>query len=172
MNRIAVLGTGPSIHEFDPDGYDWSIGVNDIWKFYHSEDIVCLNAPKEFTPERLRIIQNSTPNKFFSQMVIWDTRPDFSKIDIRPGYPDRVCSIDRFGGYEKSFCSPFIAAQIAYRYYAAREIHLFGVDLTAHPKLDRALCGRIKVHFENLQAALIPKYSRLIVHGQGILKDL
>jgi len=105
-------------------------------------------------------------------MVIWDTRPDFSKIDIRPGYPDRVCSIDRFGGYEKSFCSPFIAAQIAYRYYAAREIHLFGVDLTAHPKLDRALCGRIKVHFENLQAALIPKYSRLIVHGQGILKDL
>lgn len=166
------MGTGPSIHEFDPEGFDWSIGVNDIWKIYHSDDLVVLNSPKEFAPDRLRIIQDSTPNKFFSQMVIWDTRPDFVKIFLLAGYPDRICTLSLFGGYEKSYCSPFVACQIAFKYYAAQEIHLFGVDMTAHPRLDRPLCAKIKVHFQNLQAALIQKHSKIIVHGDGILKDL
>ena len=172
MDKIAVLGMGPSIGDFNPESFEWSIGVNDIWRVYHSNDIVCLNSPKEFAPDRLRIIQMSVPNKFFSQMVVWDTRPDFCKINIRPGYPDRVCSLDLFGGYEKSYCSPFIAVQIAFRYYGAQEIHLFGVDMTAHPKLDRPLCAKIKVHFKNLQAALVQKHSRIVVHGNGILRDI
>ena len=172
MNKIAILGTGPSIHEFDPEGYDWSIGVNDIWKFYHSDDLVCLDLPSAFKRDRLKIINESKPVRFFSQIVDWDIRPDFVKIDISPGYPDRICNIDRFRWYEKSFCSPFVAVQIAYRFYAAREIHLFGVDMTAHPHLDQDICNKIKVHFHNLQAALIEKHSRIIVHGKGILKDL
>jgi len=163
---------GPSIGDFNPESFEWSIGVNDIWRVYHSNDIVCLDNPSAFIPDRLRVIQTSKPNKFFSQMVDWDIRPDFAKIDIRPGYPDRVCNLDRFGGYEKSFCSPFIACQIAYRYYAAQEIHLFGVDMLNHPHLDAPLCAKIKVHFKNLQAALIQKHSRIVVHGQGILQNL
>ena len=172
MDKIAVLGMGPSIGDFNPESFEWSIGVNDIWRVYHSNDIVCLDKPSAFTPERLRVIQTSKPNKFFSQMVDWDIRPDFAKIDIRPGYPDRVCNLDRFGGYEKSFCSPFIACQIAYRYYAAQEIHLFGVDMLNHPHLNGDTCLTIKKHFNNLQSALIQKHSRIVVYGNGILKDI
>ena len=171
MNRIAVLGTGPSITGFVASDYDWSIGVNDIWKFVKSDDIVCLNSPREFNADRLRVINTSTPNAFFSQMVIWDTRPDFVKINLRLGYPDRLCVLDDIK-YEKSFCSPFIAAQIAFKYYHAKEIHLFGVDLTNHPYLDKPLCGRIKSHFRNLAIALTEHDCKMIVHGDGILKNI
>jgi len=172
MKNVAVLGTGGSVAEFSPEGYDWTIGVNDIWKIFQTKDIVCLDYPSAFKPDRLKVIQSSKPNKFFSQMVIWDIRPDFEQIKIKPGYPDRVCSLDMFQGFEKSYCSPFVAAQIAFRYYAAQEIHLYGVDLINHPHLDSKLCAKIKVHFQNLQAALKAKGSKIVVHGQGILQNL
>jgi hypothetical protein len=169
--KIAILGLGSSIKEFDPKEFELSIGVNDIWKYHKTDAVVCLNKPKEFTQDRLKIINESTPKVFYSQMVIWDVRPDFVKIDILPGYPDRICSLDG-PGFNKSYCSPFIAVQIAFKYYFATEIHLFGVDLIDHPFLDRTLCGKIKIHFQNLKIALLAKNCELIINGEGILKDI
>lgn len=171
MNKIAVLGLGSSLKEFDPKEFELSIGVNDIWKYCKTDMVVCLNNPKEFKQDRLKIINESTPKVFYSQMVIWDTRPDFVKININSGYPDRLCSLDGTS-FDKSFCSPFIACQIAFKYYYATEIHLYGVDLINHPFLDRTLCGKIKTHFKNLKIALKLKNCSLIIHGDGILKDL
>ena len=173
MNKVAVLGTGCSVKEFDPKEFDWSIGVNDIWKYVHTNDIVCLNPRKDFTPDRMKIIDESTPEHFWSQIVNYDYRPDFRKIDILPGYPETHCSLDGFPWkMNKSYCSPFVACQVAYFYYAAHEIHLFGVDMVAHPHLNGDLCGKIKTHFINLKAALKQKNCELIVHGSGILKDI
>ena len=171
MNRIAVLGLGCSIKEFDAKAFDLSIGCNDTWRVAHSEVLVVLNKPSEFTHERLRIINESKPEAFYSQMVIWDTRPNFKKIDFRQGYPERICNLDGIQ-FDKSYCSPFVAVQIAFKFYDANEIHLFGCDMVDHPHLDRVLCSKIKIHFINLKTALEAKGCKLIVHGDGILKDI
>jgi len=171
MATIAVLGLGPSIGLFPKDqsvSFDLTIGVNDIYKHIRTDVIVCVDKPTAFTPERLRVINQSTPNIFYSQIVTWDSRPDFRKIKILPGYPDRYINLD-VPGYWKSFCSPFIAVQIAWREHAGTEIHLYGVDLTNHPRLDKILCKQIKLHFANLRSALNQKGCQLIVHGNGIL---
>jgi hypothetical protein len=168
---IAVLGTGFSLANFCKENFELSIGVNDIWRYVQSEAIVCLNAPNSFTSDRLKIINESKPQTFYSQMVIWDTRTDFQKIDLLPGYPDNFIQFDT-PAFHKSFCSPFVAVQIAYKYYFADEIHLFGVDLINHPFLDKTLCDKIKIHFINLKTALQAKNCTLVIHGQGILKDI
>jgi hypothetical protein len=167
---IAVLGLGSSVNLFDPADFDLSVGVNDIWRIFPADIVVCVDKPQAFTPERMRTIAGCKPQAFYSQAVIWDQRLDFHKIDLLPGYPDNICRLDQ-PAYYKSFCSPFVAVQIAYKLYAATEIHLFGVDLVNHPHLDRALCARIKIHFRNLNQALKDKGCAMIVHGEGILTD-
>lgn len=168
MGKVAVLGLGSSVNLFDPADFDLSIGVNDIWRVFKTDVVVCVDRPQAFTPDRLRVINECRPQAFYSHAVIWDKRKDFHKIDLLPGYPDLICTLDR-PGYWKSFCSPFVAVQIAYKMYAATEIHLFGVDLVNHPHLDRALCAKIKIHFRHLKQALADKGCALIVHGDGIL---
>jgi len=168
MATVAVLGLGDSLKEFINEGYDNVIGVNDIWRYVKTDVVVCVDYPSAFTPERLSVINNCKPDAFYSCMVIWDTLPNFRKIDLLPGYPDQVCRID-LPGLNKSYCSPFVAVQVAYRYYNATEIHLFGVDLVNHPHLDQVICGKIKTHFQNLKITLKSKGCELIVHGTGIL---
>jgi hypothetical protein len=169
--RVAVLGLGTSLSEFNPSEFDLSIGVNDIWRYVKSDVVICLDKRTIFSYERLKVIDSCTPKAFYSQIVNWDTRPDFVKINFIPGYPDNFVQLET-RELHKSYCSPFVACQIAYKYYGATEIYLFGVDLTNHPHLDKVICDKIKVHFRNLKKALEEKGCKLIVHGSGILKDL
>jgi hypothetical protein len=172
MGKIAVLGLGKSLELFVKENYDLSIGVNDIWRFVNTDAIVCLDYRKVFNPDRIKYIDESKPQAFYSQIVNWDDRPDFKKIDILPGYPaERFCNLD-LTGYYKSYCSPFVAVQIAWKIYKADEVHLFGVDLVDHPNLDHLLCDKIKMHFKHLKTALELKNCKMIVWGNGILKDL
>lgn len=171
MGKIAVLGLGKSLELYRSEDYEMSIGVNDIWSYYHVPAVVCVDHPSAFTPQRLSVINSCRPIAFYSQMVIWDTRSDFVKIEILPNYPDNFISLDKPQHY-KSFCSPFIACQIAFKNYYATEIHLFGVDLVDHPHLNVELCQKIKLHFVNLKKALTEKGCDLIVHGEGILKSI
>lgn len=171
MGKVAVIGLGPSRNLFIPHLYKVSIGVNDIWKYCQTDAIVCLDKPRVFYPLRIKTIERSKPAVFFSQIVAWDVRPDFEKIDILPGYPDRICRID-LPAYQKSYCSPFVAAQIAYKYYRADEVHLFGVDMLDHPHLKGELLRKIKIHFGHLNTALKEKGCKLIIHGEGVLKNI
>lgn len=166
--KTAVLGLGPSIQSFEPMGYDVVIGVNDIYRYYPADAVVCLDYARVFNYDRLKWITGATPNKFYSQIVAWDTRPDFEKINLIPGYPDKSLNLD-IPGFWKSFCSPFVAVQIAFKIYKSSEIHLFGVDMTNHPHLDQPICSKIKIHFRNLESALAQRDCKLIVHGNGIL---
>ena len=169
--KIAVLGLGPSLELFVKEDQDLCIGVNDIWRFVDTDAVVCLDHRKVFNTDRLKYIDESRPQAFYSQIVNWDIRPDFKKITILPGYPDHYCQLGA-PAFQKSYCSPFVAVQIAWKIYHADEIHLFGVDLTNHPHLDHTLCGKIKTHFRHLKSALLDKNCPLIVHGEGILIDI
>ncbi len=170
--KIAILGLGSSLSEFKAEDYDLSIGVNDIWRVVKADVVVCLDPEKNFNADRLKYIRDCKPRAFYSQIVNWDKRSDFKKIDISPGYPaDRYVNLDT-KEYHKSFCSPFVAVQIAFKVYKADKVHLFGVDLLNHPHLDSQLCAKIKVHFRHLKTSLEAKGCQMIIHGQGILKDL
>ena len=169
--KIAVLGLGPSLSLFKPKEFDLSVGVNDIWRYHHSEVVVCLDRRHTYTSERLKIIDECKPQAFYSHLPIYDTRKDFIKINLAPGYPDGCCNIDTMY-LQKSFCSPFVAVQIAWKYYYADEVHIFGVDLTGHSHFNNNICSKIKVHFQNLKNSLKLKNCQMIVHGSGILSEL
>jgi hypothetical protein len=169
--KIAILGLGPSLKSFNTSDFDLSIGVNDIWRHVKTDVVVCLDYPNIFTHDRLKVINECKPKAFYSQIVKWDTRPDFVKINFLDGYPDHVVQFDT-PALHKSICSPFVAAEIAYKYYFADEIHLFGVDLIGHPNFDKKQLDNIILHFKNLKVALNQKGCELIIHGEGILKDI
>jgi hypothetical protein len=171
MVKIAILGLGYSLADFKAEEFDMSIGVNDIWRVVKSEVVVCLDYPRVFTADRWRYIEGCKPVAFYSQIADYDIRPDFVKVNLASGYPDHACNINT-SYLQKSFCSPFVAVQIAWKYYYADEVHLFGVDMTNHPNLNSELCDKIILHFKNLKIALQEKNCRLVVHGKGILSLL
>ena len=170
INTIAVLGIGPSIELFKPD-YDYSIGVNDIWRHIQTTAVVCLDHRSVFKGDRLKYIDSCTPDTFYSQIINYDTREDFQLIKLTKTFPDTFLNLD-IPEINKSLCSPFVACGIAWKFYAPKEIHVFGVDLIQHPNLDLKMRERIKKHFINLKAALSEKGCELIVHGEGILRNI
>jgi len=170
MGKVAVCGLGPSIDLYKPE-YDLSIGVNDIWSKVKTDYIVCVDRKERFAAERLKIINDSKPIKFFTQLEEWNYRSDYCKIELQPYYPDYVCQLG-IKQIPKSFCSPFVACAIAFNYFHASEIHLFGVDMNNHPNLKGGTLDKIKLHFKNLKIALRQNGCEMIIHGDGILKSL
>jgi hypothetical protein len=65
-----------------------------------------------------------------------------------------------------------VACEIAYKFYYATEIHLFGVDLINHPHLNGELCNKIVTHFRNLKTTLTENNCKLVIYGNGILKNI
>lgn len=169
--KVAVLGLGPSISLFSPEGYDLVIGVNDIWKFYPAEVVVCIDERARFDDERMKTIDECRPKAFYTQLNDYFERFDFHKIELLPNLPDYICQLN-LPKYPKSMCSPFVACAVAYKDYNATEIHLYGVDLIDHPHLTTQICSQIKIHFYNMLIALRQNGSNLIVHGSGILSKL
>jgi hypothetical protein len=170
MGQVAVLGLGPSLKLYN-GGYDLTIGVNDIYSKVPTDHIVCVDRPDRFTVERLKVINESTPERFYTHLTDWQDRPDYFPIELQEQYPNYVCLLN-IKAIPKSLCSPFVAAAIAYKLHEATEIHLYGVDLTNHPNLDKRSCERIFTHFKNLSYSLRIAGSKLVVHGDGILKSL
>jgi len=171
MGAIAILGLGPSLKLYNPQEYEMSVGVNDIWNYHKSEAVICLDRKSAFNAARYLTIETCRPNAFYSQIVNWDFIPGFVKIDLLPNYSETVIDLN-LQKFHKSYCSPFVAVQVAFRYYKATYIHLFGVDLVSHPHLDQRMCGRIKHHFTLLAKALRENGCQFIVYGEGILKNI
>lgn len=168
--KIAILGLGQSVDLYQHDE-DFAIGVNDIWRKFPTEYVVCLDAPQRFEPDRLKNINESAPFAFYSQLTEWSHRPDFVPITLQPQYPDYICQID-LPSLPMSHCSPFVAAVVAYKFHRATEIHLYGVDLINHPHLAPSTVNRIRRHFANLKTALAMRRVGFIVHGSGVLRSL
>lgn len=168
--KIAICGLGESIREFN-GGFDVTIGVNDIWRIVKTDYVVCVDRPDRFVPDRLDIINNCSPLHFYSQLDEWKHRPDFHRIELQHDYPNNIVQLD-IPAIPKSFCSPFVAAAIAYKLHGANEIHLFGVDLINHPLLKTRSVERIVRHFTILRDEFIERGITFHVHGNGALRSL
>ena len=168
--KIAVLGLGPSVVEFmaQPKAYQETIGVNDNWRFWHTDYLVCLDRKEKFNDVRRKVIDESRPRHFYTHLDEWQDRADYRPITLQFGYPQHECVLEG-EALPKSLCSPFVACAIAYKLLGANELHMFGVDLVDHPHLRDVSVKHIVKHFVNLQRALILKGARIVVHGKGML---
>ncbi len=119
-----IIACGPTGELWNGTGY--SIGVNDCWRFGKPTDalVVVDNFRKE--PDRYRIIQDSRPKEFFSQLSWWRDHQNYKEITLR-----RFKDIFKAGTVYMSTTTPIIAMSIAVN-KGFKEIVLYGVDLTDH----------------------------------------
>ena len=144
--EMAVLGLGVSIQTFRGQE-DFSIGVNDIYKYHPADYVLCLDDKKQFTPERLKVIEQCTPKIFYSQQEDWATHPQFQRITLaRPRGGLGELDTKRICYYIET---PLSATILAYK-LGASSIVLYGADYKDHPKIkgDRTLQALKKIYFD------------------------
>jgi len=147
---IDVLGLGPSIEKYF--NHDWHItfGVNDIYKHYPVDYLVCIDRPENFTLDRLKVINESYPKKFYTHLDSWQ-RPDLEMIELIKNYD---CKLN-LKQIPHSIESPYVAAALAFNIFHPTEIVLYGCDYTDHWKLkDRITEIRQRWHILRTQMAI------------------
>lgn len=137
---VSIVACGNSAKEWFNTPCDYSIGVNDCFKWGRNVDtLLIINAPALFQPRqkngyknRLEVIKSSTPS-----IVITDQREDWKRhfpsinvegIEIKRFNPKHF----RKGELYFSKTSPFVALSYALNINAT-EVILWGVDLLDHP---------------------------------------
>ena len=125
---IHILGLGESLDEYSPDG-NKTIGVNDIHSRIKTDFVVCIDHPKAFNSERLKTIQETNCEGFYSQVDDWSNVQNFNKIELNKGR-GIIKDLDS-SGFCYSISSPYVAAVLAYK-LGAKEIVLHGVDFRTH----------------------------------------
>lgn len=127
-NTVHVIGLGETAKDFIPDG-NLTIGVNDV---YGCGRNVCVDRPNVFSPERLETIKTLPVESFYSHLDDWSFMPTFKKIELK----NINAHNDRWNEFiPSSNNSPFVACGVAYKYYGAKEIRLWGVDFNDHPNI-------------------------------------
>jgi hypothetical protein len=127
-NIIHVIGLGESAKHFKPDGH-LTIGVNDVEGCGRN---VCVDRPSVFNTERLKAIESLKVDLFFTHLEDWNYLPRVKKIKLK----NIAAHNDRWNDFiPSSNNSPFVACGVAYHFYGATEIKLWGVDFNDHPNI-------------------------------------
>lgn len=125
---IHIIGLGDTAKGFKPDG-NITIGVNDVVGCGRQ---VCVDRPSVFSDERLETIKGLPVETFFTHLDDWDYLPRVTKIKLK----NISAHNDRWNEFiPSSNNSPFIACGVAYHFYGATEIRLWGVDFNDHPNI-------------------------------------
>ena len=130
----SVIGLGKSAEGYENKG-EQAIGVNDAYKIYPVDYLICVDPPVRFNKKRLATIRNSSPIEFLSHYSEWASfMPMFRQIKLAPIRFDlRYLDSDL---YCYSDNSPFVAVVHAYK-MGASEIVMYGVDFVDHPALNK-----------------------------------
>ena len=99
MEHFSILGLGESLKNFSPNG-SVTIGVNDIYKHFPADYVVCVDTPDKFNPERFKTITSSYYKGSHGIIVTYDItdRDSFAKISEWMAEVDRhanknICKI-------------------------------------------------------------------------------
>lgn len=163
---VDVLGLGESLELYD-NSENIRFGVNDICSKKVVDYLVCVDHKAAFTPERLKVIENSRVLSFFSHLDEWQTHPNFKKIELRKGYPSGLLTFETI---PKSVFSPYIAVGLAWKLFEPEHIRVFGVDMVTHKLNEQA--SRIKSDWLWLKKTLNNKGCEVTVFGDGILQEV
>ena len=152
MSLIHILGTGVSLSHYKPDG-NKTVGVNDIWKYYETDYVVCVDIPRRFDEERLKTIVESDPIHFFTCYPLpWQSLRSVYALILAP-IRGHVDTLDNKNQICFSNNSTFVATVMAY-HLGAKEIVLHGVDFKGHADLSvpivqkRAIDDFVKLFFK------------------------
>ena len=168
MKTIHVLGTGPSLKYYKPD-VNTTIGVNDIWKYHKTDHVVCVDMPKRFNKERLKVIVECDPLVFMTCYPdAWEPLRNVKGLKLAPirGSVDTLTN-------PKQICfsnnSAFVATVMAY-HLGAKEIVLYGVDFTGHHDLSQPQKQKRAIQdFVKLLHALDKRGVKLMVSSKDSL---
>lgn len=128
--QIDVFGTGPGLKHFPKKSKSVRVGVNDIFKYLPVDYLVLLDHPESFTPERLQIIEDSTPFVTYSDLQSWEHMPNYRRI-FKGGNPGEAKTVANLMAMPFHVDSTYTATAIAYN-LGASKIVLWGVDFTNH----------------------------------------
>ncbi len=162
MKIVHVLGLGPSIKDFKPDG-NQTVGVNDIYKYFPADIVVCVDRPNRFSNERLKTIIEGEQKTFLSHIGQWE--PIVNNFELMKLQPRGPLTTLEQGPIPSSTNSAYVASCIAYR-IGGKKIILHGVDFTTHPTLGRS--GPMKTtlnHFKELSYQMFRRGVELCVNN-------
>lgn len=134
--RAVVLGLAPSALLYEPDNR-LLIGVNDAEKYHKVNHLIVIDPPRAFSKERLNIIKKSTPELFLSQLNDWNFIKNYKQIKLA-SCRSQLDEINYENVYPYSIMSPYVAIIHAYK-LGAKEITLYGVDITDHETLSNPI---------------------------------
>lgn len=169
--KVSIIGLGATAKDFKPDG-SISIGVNDVQGCDYQ---VCVDRPSAFTNERISNFKSIAIDylsevaqsykiydeldfvmptfKMFTQINEWK---ELLRIEIEPIELKAIAAHgDRWGKFiPSSNNSPFVACGVAWKFFAATEIYLYGVDFQDHPNINGAMREQAVEDFKLLQKIL------------------
>lgn len=178
--KAAVLGLGESLREFPSQQYDFTIGVNDIFRHIKTDYLVVVDRQERFAQERLHQICMSTPKIIFSQHEVWNNSlaKKFCKLifgqrsslimlgEVFPNGTPEQFSIPH------SISSPYVAACIAYK-LGATEIKLYGCDYFRHPNFfEQSKIQRVKKDFAELKKELNRRGVKIVCSKGSALTEM
>ena len=163
---INVLGLGQSVHRYNGSGI--SIGVNDIYRYYPADYVVCVDKPDRFNPERRKIIEQSKPILFFSHLPDWEFMPNFVLMNLSRHRGDLSEIKSKYPyGTSSSYC----AACIAYK-LGATVIKMYGVDMNDHPNLKDSVRDGEVGRFDELRKFFKRQGVELLVTEESYLSKV
>lgn len=160
--KVNVIGLGATAKDFKPDG-SITIGVNDV---QGTDAIVCVDRIAAFSTERAHLIFSNVTATFFSHIEDWQSVPMYKHIDLKAVHAHN----NRWNEFiPSSNNSPFVACGVAYKYFNATEIYLWGVDFNDHPNINGAMREQAVIDFALLQKILNKKGCKIIPHEKSYL---
>ena len=146
-----ILGLGQSLIYHEPDG-NFTIGVNDIFRYRKTHCIVFVDLPRVFTPERLKVIIESKPLQFITLFPEWKNYFGDKTLIIKKAPGSGDMKLLRSENYVCSNNSTFVATVHAFK-CGYSKIILHGVDLKNHHALSRERTfKKAMAHFKELSA--------------------
>ena len=166
---VNVIGLGATAQEFKPDG-SLTLCVNDTNRLCDYRVIVdrysAFSDGRQFS--LMYNLAERTKSGVFSQLTEWDILKykNFTHIDLKAVHAHN----NRWNEFiPSSNNSPFVACGVAYKYFNATEIRLWGVDFNDHPNINGAMREQSVKDFQLLQKILNEKGCRIIPHENSYL---
>lgn len=127
---VSVVACGQTAKDWHLTAHDYSIGLNDAFKFGHTFNALCIfNHRSKFSRERQDIILKTRPVKLYTNCLSWvDFFPDHLKCKTRSWDGILRNDITRL---MSTNTGPFICMSLAYC-LGATKIILWGVEFVNH----------------------------------------
>jgi len=151
---VLVCGCGPSLDAIAGGVPCLTIGVNDVGRVLDTDCLVVVNPRSQFSPERLKVIENTHARAVFSQLAEWRLR-HAPLVRFRLGSYNGVDRPHLADTLHYTQNSPYVALCLA-MHFGARRIGLLGVDFAGPHPLARHL-AQIDVEYGKLALAALAR---------------